>query len=216
MNEALVRPIQLGDLACLTIPPGKMLKALAVIAERLHPAYQERSGFPPGTGHDKCLFMSLAVRDFLVGIGFADATVRSCFLYIAADDLEGNQLWSVGIGAPGQVPDPERFNGHAVCAVPSLQLLIDTTVYQAIRPQWAGAVSGMAAIRYHEPWKNQHVERCPSIAGAEIELPDRRVMMLWLDRPEVKWKREIDFRIRNERRRYVANALREAFGEWRE
>jgi hypothetical protein len=214
MTEVLVRPLQLGDLTCLTIPPGKMLKALAVIAERAHPAYDECSGFRRGTSHDKCLFMSLAVRDFLVEIGFSDATVRACFLFVAADNLQGKQIWSVGIGAPRQCPVPGKFNSHAVCTVPSLQLLIDTTAYQAIRPQWSGAVGGMAAIKYHEPWQNQHIHGCPSIAGAEIELPDRRVMMLWLDRPEVRWKQDIDFRVRNERRRHVTKAMREAFGEW--
>ncbi|SIO49974.1 hypothetical protein SAMN05443247_06595 [Bradyrhizobium erythrophlei] len=217
MQQADQGPIiakQFGDLAVLAHPPAKMLKALAVIAARAHPAYDECSGVAAGGSKDKCLFMSLAVRDFLVEIGFADATVRSCFLYIAADDLEGNQLWSVGIGAPGQRPTPEKFNGHAVCTVPSLSLLIDTTIYQAVRPQWCGSVGGMAAIRYHRPWPSQLIHGCRSIAGAETVLPDRRVMVMWLDRPEVNWKREIDFRQKNERRRYVTKTLREAFGEW--
>jgi hypothetical protein len=39
------------------------------------------------------------------------------------DLLEGKQIWSVGIGAPGQTPLPEKFNSHAVCTVPSLQLI---------------------------------------------------------------------------------------------
>jgi hypothetical protein len=135
----------LGNLAVLCDPPAKMLKALAAISVRAHPAYDECSGLPCGGSRDKCLFMSLAVRDFLVQIGFADATVRLCCLYIAANDLQDRELWSVGIGAPGQEPMPETFNGHAVCTVPSLELLINTTVYQAIRPQWAGSVGGMDA-----------------------------------------------------------------------
>jgi hypothetical protein len=205
---------QLGDLAVLAHPPAKMLKAMVAISARAHPAYDECSGIAAGGSKDKCLFMSLAVRDFLVEIGFADATVRSCFLYIAANDLEGRELWSVGIGAPGQVYTDGKFNGHTVCAVPSLSLLIDTTIYQAIRPHWSGAVTGMAAIKYHQPWPHQMIHGCPSIAGAGIALPDRSVMMLWLDRPEINWKREIDFRQKNDRRRYVTKALREAFGNW--
>lgn len=204
----------LGELAVLCEPPAKMWKALAAISLRAHPAYDECSGFPPGSSRDKCRFMSLAVRDFLVEIGYRDATVRTCFLYIAANDLQGNELWSVGLGAPGQQPVPEKFNGHAVCTVPSQQLLIDTTIYQAVRPQWCGTVGGMAAIKYHAPWQNQLIHGCPSIAGCECELPDRRVMVMWLDRPELNWKREIDFKQKNERRRYVTKALREAFGEW--
>lgn len=208
--------LQFGDLAVLAHPPAKMLKALAVIAARAHPAYDECSGFPAGASKDKCLFMSLAVRDFLVEIGYRDATVRSCFLYIAAVDQQGKELWSVGLGAPGQTSVPEKFNGHAICTVPTLSLLIDTTIYQAIRPHWAGAVNGMAAIKYHRPWTNQLIHGRPSIAGAEIALPDRRLMVLWLDRPEVNWRREIDFRYKNDRRRYVTKALRDAFGEWHE
>lgn len=215
-EEAPVLANRLGELTVMADPPPKMWKALAVISARAHAAYDECSGFPRGTSHDKCLFMSLAVRDFLVEIGFDDATVRSCFLFIAADDLQGKEIWSVGIGAPGQTPEPEKFNGHAVCSVPSLSLLIDTTVYQAIRPHWGEAVSGMAAIKYHQPWHRQLIYGCPSIAGAEIALPDRWVRMLWLDRPELQWKREIDFRQKNDRRRCVTKALREAFGEWRE
>lgn len=67
--------LQFGDLAVLAHPPATMLKALAVIAARAHPAYDECSGVAGGASKDKCLFMSLAVRDFLVEIGYRDATV---------------------------------------------------------------------------------------------------------------------------------------------
>src|ERR1700756_1399504 len=113
-DDAFIIANQFGDLAVLAHPPAKMLKALAVIAARAHPAYDECSRVAAGASKDKCLFMSLAVRDFLVQIGFGDATVRPCFLYIAAHDLQDRELWSVGLGAPGQVPEPEKFNGHAV------------------------------------------------------------------------------------------------------
>lgn len=215
-QDATILANRLGDMTVMANPPPKMWKALAVIAARAHDAYDECSGIAPGGLRDKCLFGALAVRDFLVGIGYEDATVRSCMLYIDANDLNGKQIWSVGIGAPGQDPIEEKFNGHAVCTVPSLSLLIDVTVYQAIRPQWCDTVSGMAAIKYHKPWDSQRIHGCPSIAGAEIALPDRRVGMLWLDRPEVNWKQQPDFRQKNERRRYVTKALREAFGEWRD
>lgn len=214
-GDQLVMPRMLGDM--LVIPdqlPAKMWKALAAISLRGHAAYDECSGVPAGGSRDKCLFMSLAVRDFLVQIGYRDATARPCFLFINAEDLQGKELWSVGIGAPGQRELPEKFNGHAVCTVPSLQLLIDCTMYQAIRPQWDGAVSGMAAVQYHEPWPDQKVHGCPSIAGTEARLPDRRVLMLWLDRPELPWKQSLDFRVKNDRRRFVTKAVRDAFGEW--
>lgn len=214
--RALMPATQLGELAVLAHPPGKMLKALAAIAARAHPAYDECSGGAAGESKGMCLFMSLAVRDFLVAIGYADATVRSCFLYIGAEDHAGKALWSLGLGAPGERPIAEKFNAHAVCTVPSLSLLIDTTIYQAIRPQWADSIGGMAAITYHKPWPNQTIYGRPSIAGCETVLPDRKVAMLWLDRPEVPWKRSIDFRQRNDRRRFVSKALRDAFGNWSE
>ena len=207
---------QLGDMTVMVDVLPKMWKALAAMAARAHAAYDECSGIAKGGLRDKCLFASLAARDFLVQIGYDDATVRSCFLYIDAVDQNDKQLWSVGIGAPGQEPVEEKFNGHAVCTVPSLNLLIDLTVYQAIRPQWRDAVTGMVAIRYHKPWTNQLVHGCASIAGAEVVLPDRRVGMMWLDRPDVSWKQQPDFRQKNERRRYVTKALVDAFGNWSE
>jgi hypothetical protein len=207
--------LELGDMTVVGRWPGKAMKALATVALALHPAYDAVSGLAAGAGHDKCLFMSLAVRDFLVQIGFEDATVKSCFLYVAADDLAGKQIWSVGLGAPGQEPVLGKFNGHAAVIVPSLDLLIDTTVYQAIRPQWCETVSGMVAIRYHAP-STLVIAGCPSIAGAELELRDRIVMMHWLDRPDLLWKREPDFRQKNDRRRAVTKALVEAFGSWQE
>lgn len=215
-EDAPVIANRLGDMIVMADPPPKMWRALTVIAAHANEAYDQCSGIAPGGLRDKCLFASLAVRDFLVEIGYDDATVRACMLYIDANDLDGKQIWSVGIGAPGQQDIEEKYNGHAVCTVPSLSLLIDVTVYQAIRPQWCDTVSGMAAIKYHKPWPNQLIHGCPSIAGAEIALPDRRVGMLWLDRPEVNWRQQPDFRQKNDRRRYVTKALREAFGNWSE
>ena len=205
----------LGDMMLMTEHPQPvtMMKALAAISLGAHAAYDKCSGFAPGTSHDKCLFMSLAVRDFLVQIGFTDATVRGCFLYICADDLDGKQLWSVGTGAPGQPALGDgKFNGHAVVVIPSLSLLVDVTVYQAIRPQWNHAVSGMVALPYHEPWQRQAILGCPSIAGVEVELTDRRVCMLWLDRPELQWKRALDYRVKSDRRKCVTAALKALLG----
>jgi hypothetical protein len=64
---------RLGELTVMADPPAKMWKALCVISARAHAAYDECSGVAAGASKDKCLFMSLAVRDFLVEIGFADA-----------------------------------------------------------------------------------------------------------------------------------------------
>ena len=204
----------LGDMTVMGEPgqlPVRMWKALAAISLRAHPAYDEVSGFPPGTSRDKCLFMSLAVRDFLVQIGFEDATVRGCALYMRADDNDGEEIWSLGIGIPGLPDEEDKFNGHAVVTVPSLKLLIDTTMYQAMRPHWLDAISGMAALPYHEPWHNQLIHQRPTIAGIEMTYPDRTMMAAWLDRPELPWRKADDFRVRNGRRLAVTKAMREAF-----
>jgi hypothetical protein len=125
------------------------------------------------------------------------------------------RLHSLGIGIPGDPDRPEKFNGHAVLTVPSLGLLIDTTLYQAIRPAWGGGLNGMIACPFEPtPGDVRIFGRLP-FAGGEIELTDRRVNFLWLDRPELRWKRELDF-VRSPRRRAVTRELVERFGSWQQ
>ena len=122
-------------------------------------------------------------------------------------------MWSVGLGTPGQHERNGKFNGHAVCTVPSLSLLIDTTLYQSIRPAWAAALTGMMAIPYEAPGEHLYFKRHP-FAGAGIDLSDgRHFNIVWLDRPELRWKRNTDFE-KSPRRRAVTRALIERFGEW--
>lgn len=207
----------LRDMAVLFEPSAleaKAWKALAAIASELHPAYDRVSGVAPGASKDKCLFASLAIRDYLVQIGYRDATLRPCALYVYADDQQGNQIWSVGIGVPGQVEEEGKFNGHAVVVVPSLKLLIDPTVYQAQRPQHFGdIIPGMIALPYYAP---QHagiraLYGLPIFAHVTHEGENRNVAMTWLDRPDIPWKRSEDFRIRNDRRIACTKAMLQAF-----
>lgn len=215
-----MKTVPLGDMAVLGdvgAPPAKMWKALAVIAAHLHRSYDDVSGFAPGASKDKCLFASLAVRDFLVGIGFADATVRGCALFVYADDKQGKQLWSVGCGVPGERDIVGKFNGHAVVTVPSIKFMIDTTLYQAQRPQFVD-LPGMAALPYYEP---QHggiraLYGLPIFAHVIAEHADRDVGVAWLDRPDLPWKKSEDFRFKNARRISVTKALCDAFGEFTE
>ena len=207
--------IELGDMSVVldaTMLEPKMWKALAAISFRLHESYDEVSGVAPGASKGKCLFVSLAVRDYLVQIGYRDATVRGCALYIYADDKEGKQIWSLGLGVPGERDEEGRFNGHAVCVVPSLNLLIDPTVYQAQRKHWP-IVPGMIALPYYPP---QHggiraLYNLPIFAHLMHEDEDRNIGMAWLDRPELPWKKSEDFRIRNSRRIHCTKAMVAAF-----
>jgi len=210
----------LGDMTVLFEPDAlsaKTWKALAAIALRLHDSYDETGIAPPGGSKDKCLFASLAVRDYLVQIGYRDATVRGCALYIYANDKEGNQIWSLGLGVPGERDIEGKFNGHAVCTVPSLNLLIDPTVYQARRKYWP-VVPGMIALPYYEP---QHggiraLYGLPIFSHVTRECDDRDVGMVWLDRPDLPWKKSEDFRVRNDRRIACTKAMYQTFnGEFK-
>jgi hypothetical protein len=208
--------LQLGDMTVIGLWPGKMMKALAVVAVHLHPAYDASPDALPGNSKQSCLFSSLAVRDYLVAIGFKDATVRPCGLVMRANDKGGTELHSLGIAVPGDPDRPDKFNGHAVVVVPSLLLLIDTTLYQAIRPAWGGALTGMLASPYRaKPADFKVYDRHP-FAGADVELDDRVFHIVWIDRPELPWKRQPDFRSPTPRRRAVTKALVEAFGSWQE
>lgn len=206
--------LSFGDMTIVGRWPGKMIKALAVVAMHLHPTYDRQPDAQPGGSKERCLFASLAVRDFLVEIGFKDAAVRGCGLVMRSFDKARTEIYSLGIGVPGAPDHPEKFNGHAVVTVPSLHLLIDITLYQAIRPAWGGALRGMFATEYWAPAGFKVYDRLP-FSGAEIELEDRRFEMIWIDRPELRWKREVDF-VRSPRRRALTRALIEAYGAWHE
>jgi hypothetical protein len=95
--------------------------------------------------------------------------------------------------------------------VPSISLLIDTTLYQTIRPAWGGALTGMFAGPYRAPANFKVYDRHP-IARGEIELEDRQFDIVWIDRPELRRKREPDF-VRSQRRRAVTRALVAGVGE---
>jgi hypothetical protein len=201
-----------GDLPPEQWPPAKMWKALAAIADRLHPAYDE---FKIGSSRDKCLFASLTARDFLVHIGFGDATVRGVGFLADAVGRDGKPLHALGIGVPGDRSEvPEKFNGHAVVTVPSIGLMIDPTLYQADRPAWGGALPGMIALPLlAEPVWNAYSQRY-LIAGLDLRSADRTVSFGWIDRPELKWRKSDDFRVKNARRIAVTRALVEHFGRW--
>lgn len=209
--------LQLGDLLVVGDFKPKMIKALAVIADRLHPAYDALPNKKKvGSSKESCLFSSLATRDFLVGIGYADATVRTCMLYARAD-RNGDEVWSLAIGVPGDRDQLDKFNGHAAVIVPSENILIDTTLYQAIRPQWQGAITGMMAVEYL-PDSPYRVRGLKQIAGMEFKAAEDglRFEIAWGDRPNINWRRQPDMTDPQslQRRRTVAKALRDTFGSF--
>lgn len=207
--------VQLGDLTMIAQWPGKMVKALAAVASTLHQSYDLQPDTQRGGSKETCVFSSLCVRDFLVHLGFEDATVRSCALIMRAlkDDKE---VHSLGIGVPGQDDIDGKFNGHVVCTVPSLSLLIDVTLYPAIRPAWGGALTGMLAMPFYAPSTQKGPYGLYVIGGIELCSEETLFEIAYLDRPELTkaWKRSVDFQTKSPRRRAVTKALIDAFGEW--
>jgi hypothetical protein len=213
-----LRHLQLGDMLVVGEFPAKLIKALAVIATRLHPAYDALPDRKKeGNSKESCLFSSLATRDFLVGIGYTDATVRPCML-MARAARDGEEVWSVGIGLKEEAELPDKFNGHAAVVIPSENVLIDVTLYQVIRPQWQGAISGMMALQYQaeSPYRVRDLQQ---IAGMEMRAADDSLQfeIAWGDRPDINWRRQPDATDPHtlRRRRTVAKALRESFGDFK-
>jgi hypothetical protein len=202
--------IELGDMSVLATPPAKLAKALAVIAEYLHPEFARQPWIAgPDKSKECCVLCSLAVRDFLRAIGYQDARVRPAILVVRAkrDDTE---LHSVGVGVPGKRPEPGCWNGHMVVTIPSIHWLIDTTVYQAIRPAWP-TLSGMVAL----PCFKRSVLRGEYrlIASAGMEEGPYLAGIMWFANPRnSSWKDGGD--ARPERRVAVVGTMIEKFHPW--
>jgi hypothetical protein len=208
---------QLGDMLVVGEHEPKLIKALAVIAGVLHPAYNDLEDRRKiDSSKESCLFSSLVARDFLVAVGYADATVRPCTL-VARAERDGKEVWSLGIGLVGEREIPEKFNGHAAVVIPSKNILIDVTLYQMIRPQWDGAITGMMALQYL-PDSPYRVRDLKQIAGMVFEAvgDNMQFEIAWGDRPDINWRRQPDATDPQslQRRRKLAKVLRESFGKF--
>jgi len=146
--------MMLGEMLVQGKPPAKMIKALSVIASTMHQKFDEQ-GFGSRTA---CILCSLAVRDFFRRIGYTDAQMTPVYLMMEARDSEGQVIHSLGVGDhanAGQAkPDGDGWDGHVCVRVPKLSYLVDTTLYQTIRPPWA-ALPGMIALPYERDPENK-------------------------------------------------------------
>lgn len=218
-------PLALGDMSVLPGHyPAKLLKALAVIADSLHPTFARQPWIKnPDKSKESCVLASLAVRDFLRAIGFA-ADVRPVMLIIRA--FEGDrELHSAGIGVPDRIfaeryPDLHlegRWNGHLVAMLPRARIVIDTTLYEiATRKAWADIMPPMLAVQHEKIDKRDQIGRFIVIAGTVARACDgRKLVLTWLDRPDnTSWQRKGHDADRWRRKAVVA-ALVERFGTWR-
>ena len=200
-----LRPFALGDMIVAEPPPPRLAQALAVIAEYLHPALDMSPMAIPGKSRISCILCSLVVRDFLFRGGFRDAQLRPVVFVIRAEDEDGRELHSLGVGNP-QGPDPRKGNawdGHAV--VTAGGWLIDTTLYQANRPQWP-ALPGMLAVPLMDdlglkvmglPMLSGFVGAGPSESRIDLAWGDQPTNKLWRDAPDaqrpVARRRVVDF-----------------------
>jgi hypothetical protein len=213
VTGADARNLTLGDMTVVGEPPAKLLKALAVIADRLHPGFDLYSDCAPGKSKESCVLCSLTVRDFLHLVGFEDARVRPVAVVLWADE-NGVRLHSAGIGTPEdkrEVP-ADRWIGHLV--VTCRGFIIDTTLYQVQRPAWP-ELTGMIALPI-APLEPQRIYDLPLLAGiaADDEKRGYQFSIGWLDNPTNRvWLRGPDGRDRN-RRVPVVQRLVDRFGQW--
>jgi hypothetical protein len=207
--------MKLGDMAVLEpYPPAKLLKALAVIADTLHPVFDADTTIRPFASRGSCVLSSLTVRDFLIGIGFK-AFLQPVAAVIWAQGPDGKQLHSLAIGAPhdgDSCPLDNRWNGHAVVTVKfrGSEYLIDTTLYQVRRKQWP-ELPGMIALPTIPA-----AERVRSWWGlgvfATASMDD--IFVGWFDNPKNKaWEQGPDGRDPF-RRASAIRKLTERFGRW--
>jgi len=201
-------PITFGDMLVSGSPPAKLIKAAAVIADTMHPEFERYDLNSKGA----CVLSSLAVRDFLFKIGFRSAEVVPVVFVIRAFK-DGDLLHSLGIGDPsGKDKDlPGRWSGHMITRLPHEGFLLDTTLYQAARPQWP-ELPGMvlAPLAYVvEPVFGLDV-----IAGFHKKTDDARHLDgLWLEQPKNKGWRGAKDTLRR-RRAPIVEAMIKRFGNW--
>lgn len=204
--------------------PAKFVKAMATVAMTLHQSFDAQSWIPEGKSKESCILASLAVRDFLWKKGFSEASVVPVYIVIRATDVEGNELHSLGCGDHSAMPwtkptDPvdtdRRWSGHAVVLLPKLGWLVDTTLFQAKRPQWPGLPGMMAVPIYREA--RPFVDGLAQLGGVTAVNRDNgsSVEVLWLAQPTNKrWRTAPD--ANPHRRAPVVKKLVEQFGNWSE
>jgi hypothetical protein len=218
----------LGDLQIYSgIPPLKLLKALAVISEHLHPEFDRNVRLVHGISKRSCVLASLAVRDFLEAIGI-EAHVRPVATAIRA--LEGDTpLHSLGIGKPldPRPAPPGLWSGHMV--VIAQDWLIDTTLYQCVdRPAWRGNLSPMIAVKVDpeapvtippELGERQGLQNLAAtfLMHEDEDNPGYNYIFgqVWYDVPDnTGWRTGPDATHRNRRIKVVRRLVRR-FGEWK-
>ena len=206
--------MQFGDLTVAGPASPKFLKAVAVLSEHLHPAFNEEAWLKPDVSKISCILSSLAVRDFLWKIGYKDAQVRTVLFEVRAYK-DGKEIHSLGIGEDysgnRHYRDPNKWTGHMIAYVPSEKFIIDTTLYQAQRDAWKMLPPMFATVEVRGV-KGFGLE---SIAALRHTDENYQLNLYWFDQPEnKKWRGAPD--TAKDRRVNVVRKLVERFGSWKD
>jgi hypothetical protein len=210
--------MMLGDMYVQGKPPGKLVKALSVVASTLHQEYDRLDWLLAGKSKESCVLASLTVRDFFRRIGFTDVQMTPVYLAIEAVDKDGKFIHSVGVGdhiAAGQAPAKgDGWDGHVCVRIPKLSYLVDTTVYQTIRPQWHD-LPGMFAMPYAREPEQKVLGMTPMAGITRANGNGDRMKIVWLDQPaNESWRKAPDRQI--ERRQDVVKTMVKRFGNWKD
>ncbi len=205
---------QLNDMTVMGAPSLKLRNALEIIANHLHQEFARAQWIPDkDKSKEACVLCSLTVREFLVRIGFKDAQVVPVCLFLSARK-DGRLIKILKVGDPDDKRyNPATWSGHMVVVIPSAAFMIDTTLYQANRPEWK-SLPGMAAMPLNatngSPFS---VKAIPGVSWTEdgalfslkvissvswAEDDSYEVTALWLDNPTNKsWRGGRDAQMRN-------------------
>lgn len=197
-----VMALPLGEMTVIGVPPPKLLAALAIIADKLHPILDAQPRVRAGHSKVSCIWCSAIVREFLFRLGFRDAELRACVFAIVAEK-DGGLVHSLGIGNPVK-PDLKRqdsWDGHAVCTAGGW--LIDTTLYQMRRPQWAN-FPGMMALQLLDDDQRVMFWGKRALTGSETKDCGNDIAFAWMDQREnTRWRQAPDYLRRRERSQIV-------------
>ena len=211
----------LGDLYVCGLPPAKLLKAMAVIADTLHPAFNRVPSLRPDRSRTSCVLASHAVRDFLWKIGFKDARLQTVYGAVRAINEAGEEIHSLGVGDHTNVPTldqtpmpdtPTHWSGHMVVVVGDW--LIDTTVYQMQRPAWPD-LPGMVALMVEEEDDGTRVFGMRPLAGMRGGSDGRDVRLAYFEQENERW-RVGSPDLARERRALVIKTMVAKFQPWRD
>ncbi len=200
------------DLPQLTIfgePEDRFVAAMKIVSAHLHQRFLPICG---EASKYSCVLSSLAVRDFLFRVGFRDAVLSPVRTIIRAE-RGGKELKTVAIGYQDAttVKANHTWAGHMAVCIPSLNYIVDSTLFQAQREAWP-FLPGMLAVPLHDAERTRDIGGFKSISGMMFSNPDDEYVfdIIWLDDPKnTAWKNSPDTSKR--RREGVVQAMTSAF-----